>query len=70
MLVEVKFGLTKYLLSEVTSYIEELILDDRATDDEIEFYNECMEREKIDTRSNVYKRIKMKMDKLYEDLWF
>lgn len=54
----------------MTGYLEELILDDRATDDEIEFYNQCMEREKIDTRSNVYRKIRKELDRLREELWF
>lgn len=62
--------MAKYLLSEVTGYLEELILDDRATDDDIEFYNQCMEREKIDTRSNVYRKIRKELDRLREELWF
>jgi len=49
----------------VIFYLEELILDDKASDDEVELYNFGLRYEYFDLDSKIYRKVVRKMDKLY-----
>jgi len=60
----------KWLKSEVISYLEEKILEDKATDDEMEFYEEYIWFGKFNRKSDTYKRLLREMNKEYRGEWF
>jgi len=56
----------KWLKSEVISYLEEKILEDKAADDEMEFYEEYIWFGKFDRKSNIYKRLLNELKREWE----
>jgi arsenate reductase-like glutaredoxin family protein len=56
----------KWLKSEVISYLEEKILEDKATDEEMEFYEKYIWFGKFNRKSDTYKRLLREMKEEWE----